>query len=116
MISQSTSPPHEIEEIHPSPSPIKDENLNVNDIKADTLTDIILREVIGATFGKAGVFNVINRMKPDTVDFETMPSPMVTVEKNITTDLSAVDQYLIEIFLKIKENKIDFLESLSVPL
>ena len=54
-------------EIKPaSPSPKKDDNLNVLDIRTDTLTDMILREVIGQTFGKTGVFNVINRMQPDT--------------------------------------------------
>ena len=38
------------------------------------------------------------------------------LHKGIETDLSSIDEYLMEIFIKIKGDKQGFLESLSVPL
>lgn len=36
--------------------------------------------------------------------------------KGIETDLHAIDEYLLDLFLKIKEDKEGFLDSLSTPL
>jgi len=36
--------------------------------------------------------------------------------KGIETDLHSIDEYLLDLFLKIKEDRDSFLDSLSTPL
>ena len=62
------------------------------------------------TFGPNGVFSYIDWWKPEDKD---LPSFLT---KGIETDLQAIDEYLLDLFLKIKEDKDTFLDALSTPL
>ena len=70
---------------------------------------MLLWSIIANTFGPTGVFEIIDRW----VTKKDSPSFLL---KGIDTDLHAIDEYLIDLFLKIKEDKDGFLDSLSTPL
>lgn len=97
------------------------ETFNTKDqTEKDIVSEMIFQEVLHSAFGPNGVFSAIDRINPPTYGIEVreteeeeMPSFLL---KKIDSTIQAVDDYTLELFLKIKEDKDEFLDSLATPL
>ena len=82
--------------------------LDPTEIRIDTITDILLRDIVSKTFGYGGVFDKVDRAKniDPLLAFENTLNNAYPdyVLKGIETDCLAVDEYLLEVFIKIKED------------
>jgi hypothetical protein len=105
-----------VELLEPEPIVDPEVNLDPREIKANVLTDMILRELVISTMAPDQIFKTIDRTEEKDSpkgNNDDLPSFLT---KGIETDLSSVDEYLLEFFIKIKEDKELFLDSLSTPL
>ena len=69
------------------------------------------------SLGPKGVFNVIDRYRErDPQSHSRHLEEDLFLSKRIDTSIFAVDEYLLELFIKVKQDKESFLDSLATPL